>query len=105
LEFTQIEELKLALQDQVHRIMKLLMPTHMLNGESIISKRTLAMPLRYLLFDVDEYKDHSAAFLQYAKMRDALNATGRPIFFSLCGWEEWYAPMGYSLGNSWRIGI
>ena len=36
---------------------------------------------------------------------------GRPVFFSLCGWEEWYAPpdpsIGYlggpSLGNSFRI--
>eukprot|EP01097_Dermamoeba_algensis_P008547 TRINITY_DN5734_c0_g1_i1.p1 TRINITY_DN5734_c0_g1~~TRINITY_DN5734_c0_g1_i1.p1 ORF type:complete len:191 (+),score=41.77 TRINITY_DN5734_c0_g1_i1:604-1176(+) len=36
-------------------------------------------------------------------MRDALNSTGRPIFFSLCGWHEWYAPQGQSLGNSWRI--
>lgn len=36
-------------------------------------------------------------------MRDALNATGRPIFFSLCSWGtsnvwEW----GMSIGNSWR---
>ena len=38
-------------------------------------------------------------------------AAGRPIFFSLCGWEEWYAPpdptVGYgggkTLGNSYRI--
>ena len=45
-------------------------------------------------------------------MRDALNSTGRPIFFSLCGWNAWYAPpdpaVGYgggkTLGNSWRIG-
>ena len=37
-------------------------------------------------------------------MRDALNATGRPILFSLCGWNPWYAPVGKSLGNSWRIG-
>jgi hypothetical protein len=77
-------------------------------------------------------------------MRDALNATGRPVYFSLCGrwpcglkvqpapengsgkrggahisfiipspfssnlfnaigWNTWYAPVGYSLGNSWRI--
>jgi alpha-galactosidase len=36
-------------------------------------------------------------------MRDALNATGRKIYFSLCGWNNWYAPSGYSLGNSWRI--
>jgi len=48
-------------------------------------------------------QDHNTAFTQYGKMRDALNATGRPIFFSLCGWYSWYAPEGYSLGNSWRI--
>jgi len=48
--------------------------------------------------------DHDAAFLQYGKMRDALNATGRPIFFSLCGWNDWYAPVGQSLGNAWRTG-
>jgi len=48
--------------------------------------------------------DHNVAFQQYAKMRDALNATGRPILFSLCGWNDWYAPVGASLGNSYRIG-
>eukprot|EP00656_Telonema_subtile_P033862 TRINITY_DN3789_c0_g1_i4.p1 TRINITY_DN3789_c0_g1~~TRINITY_DN3789_c0_g1_i4.p1 ORF type:complete len:240 (+),score=69.24 TRINITY_DN3789_c0_g1_i4:179-898(+) len=37
-------------------------------------------------------------------MRDALNATGRPVFFSLCGWNDWYAPEGASLANSWRTG-
>eukprot|EP00992_Anisonema_acinus_P010410 TRINITY_DN6563_c0_g1_i1.p1 TRINITY_DN6563_c0_g1~~TRINITY_DN6563_c0_g1_i1.p1 ORF type:complete len:239 (-),score=49.46 TRINITY_DN6563_c0_g1_i1:193-909(-) len=36
-------------------------------------------------------------------MRDALNATGRPIYLSLCGWNAWYAPQGAVLGNSWRI--
>jgi len=36
-------------------------------------------------------------------MRDALNATGRPVYFALCGWNPWYAPVGYSLGNHWRI--
>ena len=25
----------------------------------------------------------------YATMRDALNATGRPIVYSLCGWNSW----------------
>lgn len=49
-------------------------------------------------------QDHSAAFAEYALMRDALNSTGRPIFFSLCGWYPWYAPVGASLGNSWRTG-
>lgn len=48
--------------------------------------------------------DHEVAFTQYGKMRDALNATGRPILFSVCGWNDWYAPVGASLGNSWRTG-
>jgi len=48
--------------------------------------------------------DHDVAFRQYSKMRDALNATGRPIFFSLCGWHDWYAEKGAGIGNSWRIG-
>jgi alpha-galactosidase len=29
--------------------------------------------------------DATPAEVEYSKMRDALNATGRPIFFSLCG--------------------
>jgi alpha-galactosidase len=48
-------------------------------------------------------QDHDTAFQQYGLMSDALNATGRPVFFSLCGWNSWYAPVGYTLGNSWRI--
>eukprot|EP01125_Pyxidicula_operculata_P021447 TRINITY_DN8256_c0_g1_i1.p1 TRINITY_DN8256_c0_g1~~TRINITY_DN8256_c0_g1_i1.p1 ORF type:complete len:406 (-),score=65.20 TRINITY_DN8256_c0_g1_i1:56-1246(-) len=47
--------------------------------------------------------DHNTAFKQYGLMRDALNATGRDIYFSLCGWNSWYAPNGWNLGNSWRI--
>ena len=43
-------------------------------------------------------QDHQTAFNEYATMRDALNATGRPILFSLCGWNPWYAPVGKSLG-------
>ena len=49
--------------------------------------------------------DEATAFRDYAAMRDALNATERAIFFSLCGWNEWYSPVGASLGNSWRIGF
>eukprot|EP01065_Artemidia_motanka_P037879 TRINITY_DN46782_c0_g1_i1.p1 TRINITY_DN46782_c0_g1~~TRINITY_DN46782_c0_g1_i1.p1 ORF type:complete len:417 (+),score=88.14 TRINITY_DN46782_c0_g1_i1:63-1253(+) len=48
--------------------------------------------------------DHQTAFRDYGKMRDALNKTGRPVLFSLCGWESWYAPVGASIGNSWRTG-
>ena len=48
-------------------------------------------------------QDHATAFSDYAKFRDAMNATGKQVWFSLCGWESWYAPVGASLGNSWRI--
>jgi alpha-galactosidase len=48
--------------------------------------------------------DQADAFRQYGLMRDSLNQTGRPIFFSLCGWNSWYAEKGASLGNSWRVG-
>ena len=47
---------------------------------------------------------HHVAFQEYGKMRDALDATGRAFFFSLCGWNDWYAPEGKDLGNAWRIG-
>jgi len=49
-------------------------------------------------------QDHEQAFAQYGKMRDGLNKTGRPIMFSLCGWNDWYSPVGSTLGNLWRIG-
>lgn len=40
---------------------------------------------------------------RYTRMRDALNKTGRPIFYSICEWGmetpwEWAA----DIGNSWR---
>ncbi len=31
------------------------------------------------------YVDRTAPVIEYSLMRDALNATGRPIFYSLCG--------------------
>ena len=40
---------------------------------------------------------------RYTKMRDALNKTGRPIFFSMCSWGvEDVATWGNEVGNSWR---
>ena len=35
------------------------------------------------------YADSTPADVEYSKMRDALNATGRPIFYSLCGLLEY----------------
>ena len=48
-------------------------------------------------------QEHSVAFSEYGEIRDALNATGRPVLFSICGWYSWYAPVGWTLGNSWRV--
>ena len=48
--------------------------------------------------------DPTTGFHEYSLMRDALNATGRSIFFSLCGWHDWYSPVCAALGNSCRIG-
>merc|ERR1719443_1064464 len=58
--------------------------------------------------------DKDSLFAQFGAFRDALNKTGRPIFFSVCGggdqmpWNDitYYAndPRGGSkLANSWRI--
>ena len=33
----------------------------------------------------------------YAKMRDAINATGRHMWFALCGWQTWCAQRGPNL--------
>ena len=36
-------------------------------------------------------------------MRDALNKTGRPIFYSICNWGYSYPWLwGNRTGNSWR---
>lgn len=50
--------------------------------------------------------NESLAIEQYSRMRDALNATGRPILFALCGWFPWYASKTFSeIGNMRRIGL
>ena len=56
-------------------------------------------------------QNHSVAFSDYSKFRDAMNKSGEQVWFNLCGWNEWYAPPdpalhypgGQSLGNSYRI--
>ena len=41
----------------------------------------------------------------YSVMRDALNATHRPIMFSLCNWGVGEPHLwGHNVGNSWRTG-
>mmetsp|Transcript_3634 Transcript_3634/g.2691 ORF Transcript_3634/g.2691 Transcript_3634/m.2691 type:complete len:224 (+) Transcript_3634:281-952(+) len=44
--------------------------------------------------------------LRYERMRDALNATGRPIFYSICNWGMGRVPLwGNMTGNSWRTTV
>jgi len=57
----------------------------------------------YLKYDNCNTDGSSGKTVRYPKMRDALNKTGRPIYFSICEWGsenpwEW----GKSVGNSWR---
>ena len=40
---------------------------------------------------------------RYIAMRDALNKTGRPIFYSICNWgQENTVEWAPKVGNSWR---
>ncbi|KAG4444303.1 hypothetical protein IFR05_000177 [Cadophora sp. M221] len=44
------------------------------------------------------------SFDRYKVMADALNATGRPILYSLCNWgEDFSHTWGMSIANSWRM--
>jgi len=56
----------------------------------------------YLKYD-NCFNENVPAIVRYPRMRDALNKTGRPIFYSICNWGyentvEW----GPKTGNSWR---
>lgn len=43
---------------------------------------------------------------RYKTMRDALNKTGKPIYFSMCEWGEWFPwRWAQSVANSWRIAL
>jgi len=56
----------------------------------------------YLKYD-NCYNQKRPAIERYTAMRDALNKTGRPIFYSICNWgEENTAEWGPKTGNSWR---
>ena len=62
--------------------------------------------LKYDYCGFEKIPDHGADPKRYYSiMRDALNATGRPILYSLCNWgtggpHVW----GHGVGNSWRTG-
>lgn len=60
-------------------------------GHEVIDANTYAeWGVDYLKEDsCNAVQDHDTAFGEYGNMTKALNATGRPIFFSLCGWNDW----------------
>lgn len=48
-------------------------------------------------------KGRKKAIKKYIKMFHALNKTGRQIVHMVCGWQPWYAPVGRSVGHTWRV--
>lgn len=47
--------------------------------------------------------NHTKPEIRYPVMRDALNSTGRPIFFSMCEWGvDQPATWAADVANSWR---
>lgn len=56
----------------------------------------------YLKYD-NCFNENLSSHKRYPAMRDALNKTGRPIFYSLCQWGEESTPdWGMGVANSWR---
>eukprot|EP00191_Tetraselmis_sp_GSL018_P000847 CAMPEP_0177605626 /NCGR_PEP_ID=MMETSP0419_2-20121207/16810_1 /TAXON_ID=582737 /ORGANISM="Tetraselmis sp., Strain GSL018" /LENGTH=465 /DNA_ID=CAMNT_0019099805 /DNA_START=428 /DNA_END=1827 /DNA_ORIENTATION=- len=57
----------------------------------------------YLKYDNCFAEDLPGPEVRYPIMRDALNATGRPILYSMCEWGvDDPAVWGMKVGNSWR---
>eukprot|EP00547_Thalassionema_nitzschioides_P000602 CAMPEP_0194212912 /NCGR_PEP_ID=MMETSP0156-20130528/13084_1 /TAXON_ID=33649 /ORGANISM="Thalassionema nitzschioides, Strain L26-B" /LENGTH=413 /DNA_ID=CAMNT_0038940817 /DNA_START=94 /DNA_END=1335 /DNA_ORIENTATION=+ len=73
-----------------------------LDNEEIDAETFAAWGVDYLKYD-NCYGNGIPSIDRYPKMRNALNATGRDIFFSLCQWgveDSWqWAP---AVGNTWR---
>lgn len=59
----------------------------------------------YLKYD-NCYNEGVAAIDRYTAMKDAITATGRDMFYSLCNWgNEGVAMWGKTIANSWRTTI
>lgn len=59
----------------------------------------------YLKYD-NCFNQGVAAIDRYTAMSDALKATGRDIFYSICNWgNEQVSKWGASIANSWRTTI
>ena len=55
-------------------------------------------------FNMGQAGNQMISSARYEVMANALNATGRPILYSLCNWGEDYPwNWGSTIANSWRI--
>ena len=73
-----------------------------LNYEEVDAQDFADWGVDYLKLD-NCYHDDTPAVERYGRMRDALEKTGREIFFSICNWgEEDVDLWGNATGNSWR---
>lgn len=73
-----------------------------LGHETTDANSFAAWGVDYLKYDNCNNNGISAQ-TRYTTMRDALQATGRPILFSLCDWgQENVWTWGANVGNSWR---
>jgi len=74
-----------------------------LGFEEIDAKTYAEWEVDYLKYDNCYNNKVSGKNIRYPAMRDALNKTGRPIFYSICNWgEENTATWAAEVGNSWR---
>jgi alpha-galactosidase len=76
-----------------------------LGYEEIDAKTYAEWGVDYLKYDNCYNNDTKGmeSIVRYTKMRDALQKTGRNIFYSLCSWGKDNVSMwGNNIGNSWR---
>lgn len=79
-----------------------------LGHETVDAQTFAAWGVDYLKYDncynQGEAGTQSLSRNRYNVMSEALNATGRPILYSLCNWGEDYPwNWGTTIANSWRI--
>ncbi|CAG8457603.1 12368_t:CDS:10, partial [Gigaspora rosea] len=75
------------------------------NPGSLDAQTFAAWGVDYLKYDNCNNSDISP-IIRYSKMRDALIATNRSIYYSICNWGE-FDPFiwGHEIGNSWRTTV
>jgi alpha-galactosidase len=73
-----------------------------LDHEDIDAQDYAKWGVDYLKYD-NCFNQGRPAHERYTRMKEALNKTGRPIFYSVCNWgEDGTERWGPSIANSWR---